>query len=157
MEVILAILAIIGGAIGMFKDKTTETKHKRPYQVPKPTATPSGGNYQSRREAPAMQPKQVKNTASMEKQREDQMKQLADIMNTNTEQKADKQLHDAIIGNTIRKPGELSNRKSSLKKQVKKNLSNKGLIDGIIMAEVLGPPRAHKPYQSIISERRRKN
>src|SRR5690625_2236794 len=36
------------------------------------------------------------------------------------------------------------------KKRIRKNLTKKGLINGIIMSEVLGPPRARKPYQNIL-------
>jgi len=34
-------------------------------------------------------------------------------------------------------------------------LTPRGLIDSVIMAEVLGPPRAHDPYQSVASKRKR--
>lgn len=37
------------------------------------------------------------------------------------------------------------------KKEIKGKLNRKGLIDSIVMAEVLGPPRAKKPYNSIIN------
>src|SRR5699024_8190683 len=39
--------------------------------------------------------------------------------------------------------------------QLEAKLSPKGLVDSVIMAEVLGPPRAHKPHHSVESRRKR--
>lgn len=47
---------------------------------------------------------------------------------------------------------------SNVQEMEKVDLSNKltreGLIESVMMAEVLGPPRALKPYQSIVNQRR---
>lgn len=39
------------------------------------------------------------------------------------------------------------------KKQFKGSLTSKGLVNSVVMAEVLGAPRATNPYQSIIDKR----
>lgn len=51
---------------------------------------------------------------------------------------------------------ELSEQQKVLKKDIRGSLRKKGLINGIIMAEVLGSPRALKPYKSVTSERYRR-
>ncbi|MCG5103086.1 hypothetical protein [Oceanobacillus alkalisoli] len=51
---------------------------------------------------------------------------------------------------------QFSEEQKVLKKDIRKSLRNKGLINGIIMAEVLGRPRSLKPYQNVTSERYRK-
>ncbi|MBT2214503.1 hypothetical protein F3157_00290 [Virgibacillus dakarensis] len=152
MEGLLVILAIIGGVIGLFKDKSTDKTNKKPYQVPKPTATPSGRNYQAERSEPAVHDN-ARTSTVIEEQRDNQIEQLAEQINTSTREMQKKLSHDAIIGNTLRQPKNIDYQKAAMKKQVRKNLTRKGLVDGIIMAEVLGPPRSRKPYRSVISER----
>jgi hypothetical protein len=51
---------------------------------------------------------------------------------------------------------ELSKEQKALKNDIRGSLRKKGLINGIIMAEVLGNPRAIKPYQSVTVERYKK-
>jgi hypothetical protein len=104
---------------------------------------------------PARQPVATKQTAAAGEQRKEQMKQLANRMNTNAKQAAEKQPHEAFVGHTVEEPKKDTYKKTEMTNQVKKNLTRKGLVDGIIMAEVLGRPRAHKPYRSLISERKR--
>lgn len=43
-----------------------------------------------------------------------------------------------------------------IKVNLDKKLTSKGLIESVIMAEVLGPPRALSPYQNIVSKRKRR-
>ncbi|WP_188453619.1 hypothetical protein [Virgibacillus oceani] len=152
----LVVLAIIGGIVGFLKDKSkndSDRDHNKPNRVPKPTATPSGGNYQSQHQSPPVQT--YMNTQTMEEQQEEQMQQLAERMNADRVQRADNRQHDAIIGSTLKKRSSFdAHNKMKMKKQVKRNLTGKGLTDGIIMAEVLGPPRAVKPYKSVIESRR---
>ena len=43
-----------------------------------------------------------------------------------------------------------------IKVNLDKKLTSRGLIESVIMAEVLGPPRALSPYQNIVSKRKRR-
>lgn len=151
----LVVLAIIGGIVGFLKDRSNKDKEEghKPYQVPKPTATPSGGgNYQSQHETTTVQT----NRTTLEEQQEIQMQQLAERMNTDTTVSVGGRPNDMIIEKMNRRQGDNdSHEKKKMKKQVKRNLTGKGLVDGIIMAEVLGPPRAVKPYKSVIASRRK--
>ncbi|WP_099158546.1 hypothetical protein [Virgibacillus ndiopensis] len=153
----LVVLAIIGGIVGFLKDKSNKNsdgEHNKPYQVPKPTTTPSGGSGQSQRHSSSTQASI--NTQTLKEQQEKQMQQLAERMNANRKSSQEDLNHDAIIGNTINKQVRYdTQQKTKMKKQVKRNLTGKGLVDGIIMAEVLGPPRAVKPYKSVIENRRK--
>lgn len=51
---------------------------------------------------------------------------------------------------------ELSKEQQVLKQDLRSSLRSKGLINGIIMAEVLGRPRALEPYQSVTQQRYKK-
>lgn len=44
--------------------------------------------------------------------------------------------------------------KTKMEQQFKNKMTKKGLAESIVMAEILGPPRAKKPYESIISTRK---
>ncbi|GGA68667.1 hypothetical protein [Ornithinibacillus halotolerans] len=59
---------------------------------------------------------------------------------------------DAIRHQTSTK---LNEKQEAFKKDVQTGLTYKGLVQGVIMSEVLGPPRARKPYRSVIQERKR--
>ncbi|WP_010650932.1 hypothetical protein [Oceanobacillus massiliensis] len=43
--------------------------------------------------------------------------------------------------------------KEKMKRQVVDNISAKGLVNGVMMSEILGAPRAKKPYRSILQDR----
>ncbi|HEX6593095.1 MAG TPA: hypothetical protein VF095_00710 [Bacillota bacterium] len=100
---------------------------------------------------------------STEEQRQQQIDRLAEQMKTTTAQ-MNEQLGENSPISDISKYGlrlhegessknTLKERRKKLKKQLQRNLEKKEWINGIIMAEILGPPRARKPYESVITER----
>lgn len=135
---ILVLLAIVGGVAGFIKDrnKKNDESSKR-YPTTKPTKTPSGG-YQ---------------VASDRRDIENQQGNIIDEQNTHRSIENGK--HDAIAENMLRKPPIESNRKSRMKREIKQDLSKHGLVNNVIMSEVLGPPRAFKPYRSVTAERKK--
>ncbi|PAV29026.1 hypothetical protein CIL05_13685 [Virgibacillus profundi] len=154
------VIIIIAGIIGFFRDNSAKQKEKqqrKPNNVPRPTATPSGGNKPRQRVYNDNQTDKKVYTTSIEEQQNAQMEQLANRYKTSANRAMNKLPHDAIIGDTLREPdkGELSQSQESLKRQIGSNLNKKGLVNGIIMSEVLGPPRASKPYRSVIGQRRK--
>ncbi|WP_164668571.1 hypothetical protein [Virgibacillus doumboii] len=158
MEVIFVILAIIGGLAGFIKDKSDNNsgKPKRTFNTPKPSPTPSGGRNTTAHPVTDYAGETVLNTASIEEQQEEQRNRLAERMQTPTHKAIPGGEHDALIGNTIKEPEkDLSAEQKRLRRRIKTNLNQKGLVNGIIMSEVLGPPRANKPYRSIVSQRRK--
>ncbi|MFB4166514.1 hypothetical protein [Virgibacillus sp. JSM 102003] len=157
MDVILIILAIIGGLAGFLKDKSENdtNKQKRTVNSPKPSPTPSGGAGGMTRNDYQQQSSEEK--TSIEEQQQEQRERLADRMNTATQKAIDERKHDAIINendNFNQTDKELSVEQKRFKRRIKNNLNRKGLVNGVIMAEVLGSPRAKKPYQSIVKQRR---
>ncbi|QKY69493.1 hypothetical protein [Lentibacillus sp. CBA3610] len=159
MELIFIILGIIAALSGFFKDnQDSDTgKPKRGNNQPQPTPFPSGagnGNGGRQRE---QKPQSTVATESIEETQYDQRKQLAERMNTAENQtQTQKYGHDAIMDHNTREPGnDLSIEKKRMKKQMNRNLTRSGLINGVIMSEVLGQPRAVRPYRSIIAERKR--
>ncbi|MFZ3578647.1 hypothetical protein [Virgibacillus sp. DJP39] len=139
---ILIILAIVGGIAGFLKDRSSKGNEKNnPYSAsnPKPSSTPSGGYSGSYDEST--------------KERQDH--ETMSVDNQSTHHAIDNGKHDAIPRKKSVTPSYNSHKNNRLKKQVSNNLSKQGLVNGVIMSEVLGAPRAKKPYKSIASERRR--
>ncbi len=158
MDVILIILAIIGGLAGFLKDKSDKdtNKQKRTANLPNPSPTPSGGGGGMARSDYQTQDSEVK--TSIEEQQKEQRERLADRMNTETQKAIEERKHDAILNendNINQSDNELSVEQKRFKRRIKNNLNQKGLVNGVIMAEVLGSPRAKKPYQSIVRQRRK--
>ncbi|RKQ37827.1 hypothetical protein [Oceanobacillus halophilus] len=151
------ILIIISGIIGFFRNNSGEEQKKKQTMHPKPTQTPSGPSSRQPRRPEPMKKEEPKPSISIENQQQDQMERLAGRFNMTT-----KQSMDAISQNRIgnedtllesKSKNNLSKEKAELKKEIGSNLTGKGLVQGIIMSEVLGAPRGRKPYRSVIRER----
>jgi heme-binding NEAT domain protein len=174
------VYGIIRAVSGSDKKEQEQRKTNRP-NVPKPTATPSGGQNNPKRtvyrtsgsevykekEQKQHTPKQTVYTSTptkvhLEEQQKQQIERFKDQMNTETRTSLGSlPEQDLSIGPTIQdaiKNHSLQNQnvnQERFKRDVKKGLNYKGLVNGIIMSEVLGSPRARKPYRSIVAERRR--
>lgn len=143
---ILVLLAIVGGIAGFIKDKSKKAdESSKRYPTPKPTKTPSGG-YQVASDEGSQR-------MSMENQ---QGNVIDEQQGTHLHRAVKNGEHDAIPESTLRRPPHDSDHKSRLKREIRHNLSKQGLVNNIIMSEVLGPPRATKPYKSVTAERRKK-
>lgn len=154
-----AIIGIIN-AIGKGnkqQEKNQPKRNNRPANVPRPTATPSGGNANPRQ--PVNKP--TVTSITIEEQQKQQMERLANRLSANVQDsKSHNGNQDHTLGSAIKdqiKHQSLTKQeigKERFRKQIKNGLNQQGLVQGIIMSEVLGPPRARKPYRSVIVERR---
>ncbi|ASK63154.1 hypothetical protein CFK37_13840 [Virgibacillus phasianinus] len=138
---LVVILAIIGGIAKFIKDRNKKDV-KKPYSTPKPSPIPSGGGYQQTNY------EEIKESTIS-------VPSMQERMDSNKHRAVRNGEHDALAKSTLRKPSAGSNRRSHMRKQITSNLSRQGLVNGVIMYEVLGPPRATKPYKSVIAERRK--
>lgn len=98
-------------------------------------------------------------TTSIEEQRERQMAQLAGRMNT--EMDAEEQENEKPSDNSMESPSKRiketdasSHAKDKMKKRMRGKLNKQGLVDSVVMAEVLGQPRSRKPYQNVLTRRK---
>jgi len=162
----MIVLIIIGGIVGFLKDKSEKGKQQKnqsesSFETPNPTAAPSAGrDYQTSRHKPAepVRRQSHQSAPSVGEQRAEQMKQLVGRMQTGTSKTPEDVQPKEIVGNTAtakRSKPVKSQRPDVFKKKFKSNLTRDGLVDSIIMAEVLGPSRATKPYRSVIQQRKR--
>lgn len=149
------IFIIIAGIIGFLKNssnKQKEEQQKRPNKPLRPRTASAGGEPKQKvygdNEADHVY------TTSIEKKQNEQMEQLANRYRAMGDQSMEDLEHSAF--NDLRKSEiDINQKRSQLKSEIGSNLRGKRLINGIIMSEVLGPPRAQRPYQSVVSQRRK--
>lgn len=165
----MIVIVIIGAIISFLKDKTDKEKQKQqqsntPYRKPNPKPVPSASDYQAKRNhpSPSVQKQTIPkptsvDTKSIEEQQANQLKKLVDRIDTGSDQTLSG-LQLEALNNYAQIGSQLKNKKSQhqpLQKRLKRNLSRDGLVDSVIMAEVLGPPRAVKSFRTDAKERRR--
>jgi len=183
MEVILIILAIIGGISSLFKDKITDQPKRRPQRQghPRPTAeVPDSlhkkqddrSRYEPSRDAIKRQERRDEQMhRAQEKVGEHQANPDAQVKEGEHKAKLDEQAifgeHKANIDTQISagehkadvNEGNHNQKKhknfakTAMQKRVQNNLNRKGVVDGVIMSEVLGSPRARKPFRSVVAKR----
>lgn len=163
------VILVISGLIGVLsnnKEQQKKEQQKKTQQQrseadkPKPTSRPSGPIEQKRR--PTYEPrtqsqdKEVVSTASIADERQVQMEKLKEKFGGVTSEDLSK-VDISKYGLQIDQPfKELTEEQKVLQKDIRSGLNNRGLINGIIMAEVLGKPRSLKPYESVTIERYKK-
>ncbi|MDY0396722.1 hypothetical protein RWE15_23520 [Virgibacillus halophilus] len=123
-----------------------QQNQQRTARVPKPTPTPSGP---SDTVSIPKYDKQIStaSSSSIEEQQQKQMERLAGRMHTieaiRNMEEMDENNHKALHGLGDGKKLE-SETQRAFRKQMKRQLTRNGLIEGIIMSEVLGAPQRQK-------------
>ncbi|MEI3596645.1 MULTISPECIES: hypothetical protein [unclassified Oceanobacillus] len=176
-ENMFLVILIISGIIGMLSSNKEQQK-KQQQQRPNRPQQPQTGRQGQPRQAPAStrketvrerpkevvttkiepEPKEATVTLATPKGMEEEQQAQIDRLQERYRGAADVNTTDGNIDDFISRQQmevlkSLSEEQEVLKKDIRRSLKNKGLINGIIMAEVLGRPRSLKPYQSVTSER----
>ncbi|TQS74579.1 hypothetical protein DX933_11635 [Ornithinibacillus gellani] len=172
----ILIIIIIGALYRFFSNAEKEQgeKKEKPWDkprhapTPRPARTPSGPRQTaSKTMSQAKQQKQTKETThttspTVEEMQQQQLEKLAGKYKTNLNQSASGKknghLHHGLgasIDDEVKNPDAINHHKRRFKKQIRNKLNQRGLVDSIVMAEVLGPPRARKPYQTILEQRKK--
>lgn len=143
------LILIIFGIVSAFS-KTKDKKHKRPgketFNKPKSTSYSS--------EEAEHKPVHQESEADFGDTR-DHRGFNRGMERSETKIEMDKRKYESLITSerNVSDKG-LSAEQKQFKRRVRGNLNEKGLVNGIVMSEVLGKPRAMKPYKSVISKRR---
>lgn len=165
---IFVVLAVVAGAIGFFKNSVSkkqeaEKKDIRPNRPNRPTP-PFGGEMKrqwhdptKRRQLPKKETPTMTNTTSTQelKSQTDQLVQQVETSFMENVDKFSSSAYSTPLNRSLKSQPKSVQSRTKMERQVSSNLTEKGLVNGIIMAEVLGPPRAKKPYRSVLSERRK--
>ncbi|SFJ19598.1 hypothetical protein SAMN04487936_101277 [Halobacillus dabanensis] len=147
----LIIAAIIGGIVSWFSGMTkeNETKQKRSdrSQSPKPSPYPSGPSQE-------LEQKERTGEERLKEYYENKQQKLKEMTDSNSERERgvwepmEPNTHSALQGqkNKSSKASQLAENGPLIESARK--WDKKRLAEGILMAEVLGPPRARKPHSS---------
>ncbi|SDN09100.1 hypothetical protein [Sediminibacillus halophilus] len=161
---IIPLLAVVGWLFGMFKNEEEEQKGGKPTRPYRPTSAPSRQQQSNTNHAPtsangetethtkpAVGPSKTQTYYEKKKAKLAETKpatqrsneevfsyHLDPIQKEERPRQVDKRAQDQAA-----KKGVQSNKKLS----IRRNLSKKGIAESFVMAEVLGQPRAHRPYQ----------
>ncbi|MFC0299766.1 hypothetical protein ACFFIS_02860 [Virgibacillus soli] len=169
------IIIIVGGILKVLKESSsskqkeeTTGRQQRPANPSRPRpVSPVPTQAQRVPTKPVKQEqKQTVQTVSIEEQQQQQLERLAGSMRTTVDLPMSEigDIQDNSLESGIEHSAILLERKHNqandyhhekFKSQMKNQLNRNGLIEGIIMAEILGPPRAQKPYRPVTEERKR--
>jgi hypothetical protein len=140
VDIFAILIAIIGIAASVFSGSGQKENHKpRSGPVARPTPTPSGRTYQ--------EPEVKRKTRESEPEPlavDPQNKYQEKLNELNRGNISSQNSSDDFISNPPRK--KVSTNPVLTPISVKKQLTKKRIAESIIMSEVLGSPRAHKPY-----------
>ncbi|HLR03847.1 MAG TPA: hypothetical protein VK111_13970 [Virgibacillus sp.] len=163
-ENFIIIVIIIGGLLSLLKNKSIsdddehqQTGNRTASQPQKSGHTPSRRSGAAETSVDQAQSSSY-DSVSIGEQQQKQMEELRKRMGSSSKAVITEEgqgSHEAGLHKTLRSPEIQSPyHHSEFKKEIKSKLNQKGLIDSIVMAEILGPPRAKKPYRSIINNRK---
>lgn len=155
------VLLIIGGIISFFKGKNEKQEDKkRPPETKPKRPEPRPVNQRKeviiKQEPPRAQEQRVERL-TIEEHQQKQMESLMSRLHTMEAPRSYERPNDANIKREIEVQNLVSQyNHTKFKKSFVKSLNKEGLINSIIMAEVLGLPRAKQPYQSVAVRRSQK-
>lgn len=159
------ILAVVYGIIGFLsnynKDKQKKQKKQQQRRSMRPVqerTQPAAREVKKPEEAEVQwtQPVSAEEVIHQEQQLQMERLEAKYGVTSSNEIEDDLRLDDLQFQEPLTRNVELSEEQKVLKKDLKGSLKGSGLINGVIMAEVLGKPRSLKPYQSVIQERYKK-
>ncbi|WP_028783255.1 hypothetical protein [Thalassobacillus devorans] len=160
---IFLVAVFIGGIISWLNRMNGEQEDERPARRPSSPAppTPSGPvrHKTEQVEQAERKPDKFAGESKMERYYQEKQKHIKDISARNigdkqgtgsfTYETPNRKLHDALPGQMERtKPTQYNQSETAPSLSIKSNLNRKKIAESVIMAEILGPPRAHKPHRT---------
>ncbi|WP_077621465.1 hypothetical protein [Sediminibacillus massiliensis] len=158
---LVPLLAVAGWLFGLFNKQDEEGKEpgkpvRRHQSESRPVPKPEGN--MAEQEVKQKPKTSVETYTDAQNYYEKKVEKLAEIQDGLSKATDTLITKDSIGTEKDSKPQVQVKVQSGSKKpklKVRKNLSKKGLAESIVMAEVLGPPRAVKPYQDVIQQKRK--
>ncbi|MFG6114289.1 hypothetical protein ACGTN9_03795 [Halobacillus sp. MO56] len=159
---IFLVAVFIGGIISWLNRMNGEQEEERPARQPSSPAprTPSGPvrPKTERAEQAERTPGKAAGESKMERYYQEKQKHIKDISARDigdkgsgsfTYETPNRNIHDALPGQMERtKPTQYSKNETAPSLSIKSNLNRKKIAESVMMAEILGPPRAHKPHRT---------
>jgi len=153
------LVILIGGIISLLKGKSEKpeenestTNRPKPVQAKKPF---EHSHQKTRTRSPEKVVSAPISSKSIEELREEQMLRFTGQTDSEEDQR-ETETHRAfdVKEDKVSEVKFKNRNEKAFKRNFNKSLTRKGLVNSVIMAEVLGAPRARRPYQSVIAKRR---
>lgn len=162
MEDLLGYIIPLLAFIGLFFGKNNDKKEKPPNRktneaptIPESFPKEKENHTNSRNQETNENQTGPKAYYEQKQQQLEKVNQQIDGSQLHANQITDDEVHDAIKndGRSKVKIQKQKVRKTNL--SIAKNVSKKGLAESVVMAEILGPPRALKPYRNVVHNRKK--
>lgn len=159
IALLIPLLAVAGWLFGLFRNEEQNNKDQPRQENRRPAPETNRTNQEPQRPG-----SDAATQKSVPKEYYENKKRQVDQLKSETKKTSSAISGSEInIGDNARNPErrvqkntEEKNAKSrDVAINIKTSMTREGLAKSVVMAEVLGPPRAVKPYRSIISERKR--
>lgn len=153
------LILIIGGLMSLFKRKTEQPEQEQKNVPNRPLPMPAETRMETVKEKtrpPKLEPQPVNKKMEVrpvEQYRQQQMEELKNRLNVNNERVNHYKGSDQNVKSHVHSLTS-KNDKRPFKRHFKDNVTRSGLINSVIMSEVLGPPRAMKPYEGMPYKRK---
>jgi hypothetical protein len=152
------LILIVGGIISFLKGKSEKPEEETDIQStnkPKQAENPFERSRQTEQRQPVEKPKaKPVSSLSIEELREEQMLRFSGQVESDEHQRiVDRPTVSAKDEKNVHDKAKNRNKKA-FKNDFDQSLTKQGLINSVIMAEVLGSPRARRSYQTVITKRR---
>lgn len=161
------LVLIIGALLSLFGDKKKGKQEEREQgqqqtssrrRMPEPEGKPLGRMETTPERQPNLvqKKKEMSSQLSIEEHRANQMAEYLKRSSTNETSTDRDELSEDQVNKEQKRIQKLatSYKQNEFKKEFKKSLTKEGLVNSVIMSEVLGSPRSRNPYQSVITKRR---
>ncbi|GGC92083.1 hypothetical protein GCM10007216_23530 [Thalassobacillus devorans] len=158
---IFLVAIFIGGIISWLNRMNTEQEEERPKRPPpqqKQTPARPVQPGMERMDRTERSQQKMPGENRVEKYYEEKKRQIKDISERNIGDRQDtgsftyetpnRKIHDAIPGQMERTKPMQDGEKAATSLSIKSNLNRKKIAESVMMAEILGPPRAHKPHRT---------
>lgn len=151
----LLIILIIGGLFSLLKRKTEQPESENePSRRPMPAErrTPNErerARPSDRQTKPAEPAKEMVETLTIEEQHQQQLDELKERLVVDQRRSSNQTERESYVTRRRQRNNSVSkNENQTFKQRFKENVTPSGLINSVIMSEVIGPPRSMKPYES---------
>ncbi|MEI3613346.1 hypothetical protein [Pseudogracilibacillus sp. SO30301A] len=159
--VIIIVAVIINFLSKGRREENKQEQTPKKTQRRRPTMADMRETYEQAKEMVFDTKKEIENSTqtvekSIEQQRHEQYERLRNRYKPTTLTDS-KDHNEKIYSGSESRPLNVERQESeAINVNLDKKLTSKGLIESVIMAEVLGPPRALRPYQNIITKRKQR-
>ncbi|SDK53576.1 hypothetical protein [Sediminibacillus albus] len=156
LGIIIPLIAVVGWLFGMFKNEDSEENNGQPVPKP-PQTTPGPAQTETRKSNPEQHAMEAGEESRAQTYYEKKREKMSELKTGQTNINRSEINQGASINDNSRTERTSSVKEdrnkasrsngSSSELSIRRNLSRNGIAGSVVMAEVLGQPRALRPYK----------